>query len=336
VLAALQIPVESQMLVFSKTSLQQRIISPLHPRSIFFNDSVAVGWVPDEPFVEVAVEDPRRGVIFYTLDQDVWAKPVFRRRNDCLTCHESLSTLGVPGMLLRSLHPAANGAWIRELGDSNPDHRTPYEERWGGWYVTGDTGAMRHLGNRTFDRETDPKSAASRLESVKGLIDTSPYLTPYSDVVALLVFEHQMHMMNLLTRGGWEARTGGAIPGIAAQIVDYMLFVDEAPFPGKMSGTSGFAAKFAARGPGDSKGRSLRQLDLERRLMRYPCSYMIYSPAFDALPAELKDAIYRRLWQVLSGGEKAAKYTWLEPADRRTIIEILRDTKRGLPDYFQP
>ena len=133
-------------------------------------------------------------------------------------------------------------------------------------------------------------------------------------------------------RGGITDRVRDA----AGQLVDYLLFVDEAPLAGRIQGSSGFAEKFSAQGPRDSQGRSLRQFDLERRLMRYPCSYMIYAEAFDALPPVAKDTIYERMWQVLSGQEKQAPYTRLSLADRQAIVEILRETKKGLPDYFQP
>ena len=114
------------------------------------------------------------------------------------------------------------------------------------------------------------------------------------------------------------------------------MFVYETPLPDKIRGSSGFAEKFSALGPADGKGRSLRQLDLDRRLMRYPCSYMIYSDAFDALPAAAKDPVYRRMWQVLSGQDKSERYATLVLADRRAIVEILRDTKKDLPEYFKP
>ena len=71
--------------------------------------------------------------------------------------------------------------------------------------------------------------------------------------------------------------------------------------------------------------------------MRYPCSYLIYSAAFDGLPPIAKDAIYARMWQVLSGEEKGERYRMALPlADRRAIVEILRDTRSGLPDFFRP
>jgi len=229
------------------------------------------------------------------------------------------------------------------------DHRTPTEERWGGWYVTGTAGSQKHLGNLVLpDRRAQalpPWSASQALATLAGRFDTSAYLSGHSDIVALLVFEHQMRMTNLLTRIGWDARVAlhagrqdaaAIIAGAAAEVVDYLLFVDETPLPDKITGTSGFAQKFSAEGPVDHKGRSLRQLDLSTRLLKYPCSYMIYSDVFDALPIQARDATFRRLWDVLALRETGPKYAKLSRADRSAVLEILRDTKPNLPDYFQP
>ena len=119
------------------------------------------------------------------------------------------------------------------------------------------------------------------------------------------------------------------------ELVDYLLFVDERPLPGKIVGSSGFADTFAKPGPRDSKGRSLRQLDLERRLLRYPCSYMIYAEAFDALPRDVKATIYQRMWDVLSGQDTSPRYARLSASDRQAVIEIVRDTKQNLPQYWK-
>ncbi len=340
VLDALRIPIESQLVVFSKTSLQAPIITPANPRSLFFNDSVAAGWVKGEPFVEVAAEDPEQGMIFYTLDQVPAAKPVFERQDRCLQCHESFSSLGVPGTLLRSSLVARDGQPLRQLGDFLNDHRSPLEERWGGWYVTGKQVPPHHLGNTLVRNPAEalPVNAPS-FASLEEKLDTSAYLSPYSDVVALLVFDHQMRMINLLTRIGWDTRVALYQHQDAAQVaredakelVDYLLFIDEAPLPERIAGSSGFAEKFGAPGPRDRQGRSLRDLDLEHRLLRYPCSYMIYSPAFDALPAPAKDAIYHRMWEILSGKQKDIRYARLTRADREAIVAILRDTKQDFP-----
>jgi hypothetical protein len=352
VLDALHVPVESQIVAMSKTSVQQYIIGPRNPRMLYFNDFVAVGYVPSG-FIELAVQDPRQGIVFYTLGRarsplaiSPLGKPSFQRENGCLGCHVSYATMGVPGTLLRSVYPAHDGTALYQAGSYVTDHRSPMQERFGGWYVTGAAGPARHLGNSLF---SDPDKAEAPahgeiLESLKTKFDTRFALAPYSDVVALLVFDHQMHMMNLLTRVGWEARYGKyeksadlprRLQTAADEFVDYLLFVDEAPLAGKIRGSSGYAETFAAQGPRDSHGRSLREFDLDRRLMRYPCSYMIYSDAFDNLPSEARDAMYQRLWMVLSGKGRAAKYARLSLEDRRAVVEILRDTKPGLPDYFR-
>ncbi len=327
VLEALDVPVESQLAVFSKTSLQAAAIGPQNPRTIFFNDSVAVAWV-HKGFIELAAQDPRQGAMFYSLDQQNVSKPAFRRRTDCLRCH-------VDGMLVRSTSTAPDGTPRLNNGAFMIDHRTPIEERWGGWYVTGSAGPAKHMGNAVVTDSGNPTSMARLatfdLVSLQAQFDTRNYLSPYSDIAALMVFDHQMYMTNLINR---IRNVTVSLPQAASELVDYMLFVDEAPLPGRMKGTSGFAERFAMQGPRDSKGRSLRDLDLEKRLLKYPCSYMIYSDSFNALPAETKDAIYKRMWQILSGEEKDKKYARLELADRRAIAEILRDTKPELRPYL--
>ena len=186
-----------------------------------------------------------------------------------------------------------------------------------------------------------------------GLFDPEGVRAMSSDIAALLTFSHQTHMTNLLTRASWEARVAdparhaqaqsapdqarlveGMMIGVADEVVDYMLFVGEAPLPSADSGRSGFAERMAASGPRDRRGRSLYELDLTNRLMKFPCSYLIYSPAFDALPPLAKTPIYRRMWQVLSGEAREPRYRTLSLADRRAIVEILRDTKPDLPAYF--
>jgi len=341
-LAALDIPIESQVAVFSGTSLQARIINARNPRTIFFNDSTAVGWMAGG-LIEVASLDPKQGANFYLLPQQT-TPPLRQLARDtrCLACHYSTATLGVPGFLVRSIPSLPNGMIMPWLGNYTTDHRSPLAERWGGWYVTGRGG--RHLGNAPItDRSLQDvriDDANLNVTSLTGRFDAQRYLSPHSDIVALLVFDHQMRMMNLLTRLGWEARiledeggNGAALNDVVSETVDYMLFVDEAVLEGAR-GTSGFAERFGALGPRDHKGRSLRDLDLQHRLFRYPCSYMIYSEAFDALPQTARNAVYSRLLEVLSGEDASAKYTHLSPSDRLAILEILRETKKGLPGAF--
>jgi hypothetical protein len=266
-------------------------------------------------------------------------------------------------MLVRSVATASDGQAQQQFGQYISDQRSPFEERWGGWYVTGKNVSLRHMGNTLVSDPKAPElmvtSTTATPESLKGKLDTEAYLSPYSDIVALMVFEHQMHMTNLLTRIDWEVRyakyrelimipasdeASGDLETVevprltdtAKELVDYMLFVDELPLPSRIAGTSGFAERFSARGPNDTQGRSLRQFDLRHRLMRYPCSYMIYSRAFDALPDEAKNAIFKRMWTILPGQEKGGRYARLSPGDRRAIVGILRETIKDLPSYFQP
>jgi hypothetical protein len=354
VLDALSVPVDSQLLLFSQTSLQAARIGPANPRALFFNDRVAVGWVRDGDLLEVAAHDATLGTVFYTLEQKpaaatAEAPPQFRRAFVCLGCHVTSDTLGVPGLLNFSTTESGPGSLMRAVA---MDQRTPLTARWGGWLVTGGAGGAGHLGNAIPSLEP---ARRRDLRSVDGLFEPDGYRASTSDVGALLVFSHQTQMMNLLTRLGWEARASDPrlhpsspsppdaeprvaemMRGIAAEVVDYMLFIDEAPLPGRVQPSSGFVARFAAAGPRDAKGRSLHELDLTRRLLKYPCSYLIYSAAFDALPPAAKEPVYRRLWDVLSGGERDERYRRaLSREDRQAIVEILRDTKKDLPEYFR-
>ncbi len=347
-LTALDIPIESQSLVFSETSAEAKLINPRNPRALYFNDTVWVGVVHGSDALELAAEDPAQGVIFYTLPQKAAARPKLTRDDTCLACHLSWDTLGVPGVFVLSTFPMSDDKNSYANGFVS-DARSPLAERWGGWYVTGKPGPLRHMGNvpvivhGTPDPQARPTSPV--LASLDGKFDLTKYLSPSSDIVALMVLEHQTHMTNLLTRLGWEARlaafdrnnadAGARMREAAGDLVDYLLFVDEAPFSSSIRGSSGFAEKFSAGGPRDSKGRSLRQLDLDRRLLRYPCSYMIYVPAFDALPADARAVVYQRLWQVLSGKDPAKRYASLARADRQAVVEILKETRKGLPDYFR-
>lgn len=347
VLGALAVPSDSQLLVYSKGSLQGRAISPANPRAVFFDDRTAVAWVRDGDVLEVAAHDARAGVVFYTLEQKPSSQPRFTREFRCLGCHVNGDTLGVPGLFMFSTTP--DGDDERHVKAVVMDHRMPLAERYGGWFVTGHLGAASHRGNRV------PALAerAGSIDSVTGLFDPDGYRAASSDIAALLTLSHQTHMTNLLTRAAWEARAadpalhpGSAVSAtspealapflrvVAEEVVDYLLFIDEAPLPAPVRGRSAFAERMSARGPRDRRGRSLYELDLQRRLLRYRCSYLIYAPAFEALPALVKDPIYRRLWDVLSGTVPEPRYDALSRADRQAVIEILRDTKPDLPAYF--
>lgn len=329
VLALLEVPVESQVLVYTQTSLQAQHIKMHNPRAIYFNDTVAVGYIRGAGLIEVTAQDPRMGTIFYAINQVPGAQATFGRDQQCLRCHLSWDTLGVPGLSVLTTFPRksesdyANGGTV--------DHYRPIDERWGGWYVTGKKVPPRHMGNLPLIM-SKPIAVPAR-PSLEGQFDLTGYPTPYSDVVALMVLDHQAHFSNLITRAIWETRLGEQlrIAEAAETLADYMLFVDEAPIAGGIEGSSGYAEKFTAMGPRDAKGRSLRELDLQTRLQKYPLSYMIYSPAFRALPAAPKTLVMGKIERVLSGELKDAKYAHLTPALRTAIREILSETLAARP-----
>ena len=342
-LDALGVPVESQLLVFSKTGAQRAYTGPHTPRALFYDTSVAVGYVPGAPAIEVAAHDPQQGVVFYTVDQAA-TTPVLARQTSCLTCHVSPGTLNVPGMIARSNTVGGQGHVLPQDPGHEVTHRTPHPDRWGGWFVTSVDGASpyaqrAHGGNITFTErgETSNQVFVDWLDSAP---QTRGYLGPQSDVVSLLVFDHQTHAINLLTRLNWEARAAssdgragmddGGLRGLVNELAEYLLFVSEAPFQVPLTAVPQFAARLAAGIPRDGKGRSLAQLELENRLLKYPCSYMIYSDAFDGLPPAVKNAVYLRMREILSAVDAPAGRVRLSAADRRAVLEILHDTK---PDF---
>jgi hypothetical protein len=343
ILQALGVNPDSQTLVFSKSSFQAAKIDPRNPRALYFSDDVMVGFVRDSDLLEVAAIDPSQGAIFYSFDRTS-NPPSFDRRDTCLQCHTSPGTLGIPGLLIASSYTNASGMPAFRGAQRITDHRTPLEDRWGGWYVTGTHGGMRHIGNAVGHDSAHPEVLDLRdtlnLTSLEKKFDTRGYLSGLSDIVALMTLEHQTRMTNLIIRTGWEARI--ADPSAKAQyetdlesLVTYMLFADEAKLQSPIVGVSTFTKTFPERGPRDRQGRSLRDFDLQKRMFKYPLSYMVYSEAFDALPDQVKAHVYRRLYDVLSGRDQSDKFKRLSPDDRRAVLEILRETKRGLPEYFK-
>ncbi|MDB5349001.1 MAG: hypothetical protein JWN86_248 [Planctomycetota bacterium] len=370
VLDQLKIPKSSQVLVFSKTSFQHAKISRTRPRALYFNDSTYVGWVDGGDALEFSAVDPRQGAIFYLLDQDADEKPVFRRQtHECLQCHVSSKTQEIPGHFVRSVVPDRTGSPIYNAGTFVTNHESPLNERWGGWYVTGTHGAQTHMrnvtasisGNSPSDRNAPARldtKAGANLRDLSDRLNTKPYLTGHSDIVALMALEHQTQMHNFIALVNYQTRlamhyqagmnksfdepastisegTRKRIESAAEKLVRYMLFVDEAPLSAPISGSTSYATDFTKLGPRDARGRSLRDFDLKRRMFTYPCSYLIYSEAFDALPKLAKEAVYRRLWEVLRGKDQSTEFAHLSSEDRRAILEILRETKPRLPDYFR-
>jgi hypothetical protein len=362
-LKELDVPESSQVLVFSKTSLQRHRISPYTPRAIYFNDDVYVGYCRNGDVIELGAVDPNLGTVFYTLDQKKKDKAHLTRQGEsCLLCHGSSANEGLPGQVVRSVYADADGQPILAAGTFRIDHSSPLKQRWGGWYVTGKSGKQTHLGNLIIEGKRVPDDLENKdgvnVTDLGPYFKTSAYLTPHSDIVALMVLEHQAQAHNLITRANFLTRialhdeaelnkalgqsakghsdsTTRRIKNAGEPLVKYLLFSEEAQLTDAVEGTSAFAREFARRGPFDNKGRSLRDFDLRKRMFKYPCSYVIYSAAFDGLPAEVKEYVYRRLWEVLTGKDTGKEFAHLSGADRQAVLEILRETKPNLPDYWR-
>ena len=335
----LGIPVDSQVLVFSKTSFQAAKITPKLPRAIYFNDNVSVGFVPDGDVLELLSLSPKDGILYYTLGMKQAEKPRFDQRSGvCNSCHAPQNT-GIPGMMATSVYPDGDGLPLF-VGSLFPpiDQRTAFEDRWGGWYVTGTHGSQRHHGNAivpNLDRRTEFETEGTQnITDLSKKVDLANYLTGASDIVALMTLEHQVAMTNYLVRL-MRAGSGKESDALIEEAAAYMLFSQEMPIREPIAGNTSFAKTFASQGPRDSKGRSLRDFDLEKRIFRHPLSYMIYTEVFDSLRQPVRDKLLRRIYDVLNAGSPGPKFAHLTSQDRRAIVEIVRETKPNLPSYWK-
>ena len=356
-LTALEIPVSSQVLVFSRTSLQTDRITPWSPRALYFNDDVYVGYVLESPFLEIGSVDPVKGGVFYTLLQEPRARAAFQREaTTCLMCHSSKSaTGGVPGFMVLSTITDRHGYPITGVHEGSTTDVIPVAQRFGGYYVTG---GGPHAGNvyapllghevqdkvgyRAKFRVQFEKADTNARQSLAGLFDTTAYMHGQSDVVALMVLTHQTIVHNLIMATQEAAREAileaqiGAVRydslqapvtprlrGAVDNLVRALLFVKEARLSAPMRGSTTFARDFERRAVRDTKGRSLRDFDLTHRLFKHPASFLVYSDAFDALPRMARRAVYVRMTDFLEGREPSD----LTPAERAAVAEILRDTK---------
>ncbi len=352
-LKALHVPESSQLLVFSASSFQFDLINQNTPRALYYQDNVALGSVPNGRVIELMTEDKNGGVAFYTLDMAKTDKPHFvRRTGECSICH-AFSSRWASGMMVADSDTGPGGK-LMNIDTARPfrltDDRTPFENRYGGWYVTGTTGAMKHRGNVTLDAANPVAVPAGglNLTSLAGRVNTSRYLQSGSDIVSLLTLEHQSGFVNLITQINAQYRgldnhdvkpelraTQDDIDTSIKDLVAYMTFADAVPLPSPVTGSSTFTKDFAAQGPRDRLGRSLRDFDLSAALFRYPLSYMVYSQAFDSLNPRAKDVVLHRLYDVLHGAAKSEPAAKLNPAKAAAAINILAATKPGLPDYWK-
>lgn len=346
-LAALEIDPSSQFLVFSKTALKTRFVTAKTPRALYFNDDTYVGFIQDSRTLEIAAMDPNVGPVFFDFPQDADAPlAVNREMNRCLRCHDTYSMTGggVPRFLLSSVVADPEGEIVTHEISILTDTGTPLNRRWGGMYVTGTHGRQETMGNFVVDdvaKLTNLDLAANgNRTDLSEFLDTSPYPSAGSDIVALLVLEHQVEVQNRLTRVNFESRTrlhqGGSyteaeLAELTQPLLESLFMVHEVALTDPVAGTSGFTDYFQALGPHDGAGRSLRQLDLATRTFRYPFSYLVYSDAFAALPAPVLSHLYRRIRDVLVGNDASGAFSRLAAADREAITAILRDTK---PEIF--
>jgi hypothetical protein len=357
VLKNLGIDPSSQMLVYSKSSLQVERVNASTPRAIYFNEDTYAAWVQAVGLLEFVTMDSELGPVFYTMTNQKDSTSGFGREVlRCLDCHDkfALQGGGVPMFRATSNYVDVNGLTLKPIAASEVTDQTPLALRWGGWYVSGHEGGQVDLGNIQVHtvREFDNLDLTRRrdLETVAALVDTRPYVTDKSDIVALLVFEHQSTVYNLITRINFKARSriarefNAAPAAVAARnrlnpqtqawmqrltepLVQAMLFTKAVSLTDTVASSSGFDAWFQAQGPRDKAGRSLRELDLKTRLFKYPLSYLVYSPAFDGLPDYVRNYVYGRFTDILSRPDAPGEFPQLSAADRRAVMEILTATK---------
>lgn len=342
-LQALGIDPSSQLLVFSKSSIKQRFISPKTPRSLFFTDEAYVTFVPGSHSLEVATMDPEQGPVFFDVTQDVTAKVPYKQETDrCLRCHDTYSMTGggVPRFLLSSEITGPDGSIISHELSEITEQATPIERRWGGWYVTGLSGKQEHLGNFIVkdiaQLSKRPWQGLINQENLDAFVDLKAYARPTSDIVALLVLQHQVEVQNRLVRMNYEGRkllaqnpaVGDAeLQTLVKPLLEAMFMADEPTLKDRVQGNSGYQQWFEKRGPATADGLSLRQFDLKTRTFRYRLSYLVYSNAVAALPDRFKTVLFRDISAVLNGDTTLVDKLVLPPDERQAIRTILQATK---------
>jgi hypothetical protein len=340
-LAALDINPASQVMVFSKTSLKQRFITPENPRSLFFNDEVYVGFVPGSSTLEIGAMDPALGPVFFDFAQRPDAETRAEQElGRCLRCHDTYSMTGggVPRFILSSVLAGTDGSIISHEISEITDTATPLNRRWGGWFVTGSHGSQETMGNLVISSaamlQNLDLAANGNKADLAGLVPPGPYPRNTSDIVALLVLEHQVEVQNRLTRLNFESRTliqeqaqlsAETLEMLTRPVLDSLFMAHEAEIGAPVSSTSGYREYFETLGPVDSRGRSLREFDLQTRTFRYPLSYLIYSPAVTGLPDQVKRYLFSQIRAELEG--ETAHYPQYSSDLRSVTLAILRETK---------
>jgi len=367
-LQRLDVPVESQVLVFSKTSAQNSRIAPRTPRSIYFSDDVYLGWVQGGE-IEVASLDARLGMVFHLLkltERQENRPPELARERSCLNCHAGSSNQDLPGLMVRSVYPSESGLPLFEAGTFHTRQNSPIEERWGGWYVTGEVEGRSHLGNaiaevadRSGGVHLTPFSEG-KIPKLDDFFDATQYLNRgESDVVALMMLEHQAGVHNVLVEANLTARAtryrhiemqkafGEPVEAplsetnerildrMAEKVLHEMLYVEEVELPGGVEGGAAFQKAFEKGARKSRDGRSLRDFRLYGRLMKYRCSHLIYSSAFQDLPAEMRTRILDKLHGILTRPASWPEFAHLADSERTHIREIILETLPDLPPSWK-
>lgn len=241
-LKVLDIPISSQMLVFSTTSLQLSLISPSNPRALYFNEEVYLGYVPGGR-IEIVSLDPQLGGIFYILDIPIGgASFSIERTGRCMNCHANEDTGQVPGLVVKSVIPGPTGGSLTAYRLAQTGHGIPFAERFGGWHVTGEHAITNHLGNLTGELAA---GALTRIPNPPGpRFRFEKYPVTTSDILPHLLHEHQAGFVNRVVEASYRARTtlfisdGQLTTEQAAEldeqariITRYLLFADEVPLP---------------------------------------------------------------------------------------------------------
>ncbi len=366
-LELLEVPVESQMLVFSKTSAQNSRISPNTPRAIYFSDDIYMGWVQGGE-IEVASFDEKLGIVFHLVQltrREEGQPPSLSRDRSCLNCHAGSSNGGMPGVMVRSVYPQDSGLPLFQAGSFHTRHDSPIEERWGGWYVTGEVEECVHLGNTVAEADrrsvevTMKPFTAEPVSSLDSFFDTDPYLNGgHSDVLALMMLEHQVGVHNIIVEANLTTQNtlyrhvemqkafGEPVDAplsdtntrildrMAEKVLKQLLYVEEFVLPAGVEANPDFQEAFQQSSRESSDGRSLKDFRLYERLMKYRCSHLIYSEAFSFLPNEMRELVLGKLHSILTEPSAWSDFSHLSESEREYILVILRETMSDLPDVW--
>jgi hypothetical protein len=343
-LKALEIPATTQMLVFSTTSLQLSLINPSNPRAIYFNDDAYLSFIPGGR-IEIVAIDPELGGIFYIFDIPREARPPRVERSErCMNCHANDATGGVPGVVVKSVIPGPTGGSLNSFRIDQTGHTIPLDQRFGGWYVTGAGNFTNHWGN--IVGRFSPQGLQKNHLTPGRQFDFNRYPVATSDLLPQLVNEHQIGFLNRVIEAGYRTRTilhrspGGALTreqtdeleAQARLLTRYILFADEAPLPaGGVAGDPAFKADFLRDRRVAGGTASLKDFELQTRIFKYRCSYLIYGNLFQNLPAEIKTRVYRHLAKAIDENASDADFKYLPALEKRAIHSILKATLKDFP-----